>query len=89
MKPGPGAGFFVAYHPYEGFPLFVPLAGKNCWLRVVRRPVANDNLKIEVETRKVGNAHASPLDVVIRVDGKEVARGARCVPRHSPLRHAP
>jgi len=38
---------------------------------------------IEVETRKAGKDHAGPLDVAIRVNGKEVAKGY--VPRSAPL----
>lgn len=46
-------------------------------------PLPSGKVKIEVETRKVGKDHAGPLDVVIRVDGKEVAKGR--VPRSAPL----
>jgi arylsulfatase len=46
-------------------------------------PLPSGKLNIEVETRKVGNDHAAPLDIVIRVDGKEVAKGR--VPRSAPL----
>ena len=38
---------------------------------------------IEVETRKVDGNHAGPLDVAIRVNGSEVAKGR--VPRSAPL----
>ncbi len=46
-------------------------------------PPAGGKVKIEVETQKVDNTHAGPLDVVIRIDGKEVAKGR--VPRSAPL----
>ena len=40
-------------------------------------------VKIEVETKKTGAQHDAPLDVVIRVNGMEMARGS--VPRSAPL----
>lgn len=40
-------------------------------------------VNIEVETRRVGTDHDAPLDVVVRVAGKEVAKGR--VPRSAPL----
>ncbi|MGE0281878.1 MAG: arylsulfatase, partial [Rhizobiaceae bacterium] len=46
-------------------------------------PLPSGKVKIEVETRKASNVHAAPLDVVIRVEGKEVAKGQ--VPRSAPL----
>jgi hypothetical protein len=46
-------------------------------------PLPSGKVKIEVETRRAGTDHASPLDVVVRVDGKEVAQGK--VPRSAPL----
>ncbi|MFZ5676826.1 MAG: arylsulfatase [Pseudomonadota bacterium] len=46
-------------------------------------PPTNGKARIEVETRKADKTHAGPLDVVIRIDGKEVARGR--VPRSAPL----
>jgi len=46
-------------------------------------PLPTGKVKIEVETRKANQTHAAPLDVVIRVDGKEVAKGQ--VPRSAPL----
>ncbi len=46
-------------------------------------PLPVGKVKIEVETRKVGTDHAAPLDVAIRIDGKEVAKGR--VPRSAPL----
>lgn len=46
-------------------------------------PPASGKVKIEVETRKVDKTHAGPLDVVIRIDGNEVAKGR--VPRSAPL----
>ena len=46
-------------------------------------PLPSGKVKIEVETLRVGKDHAGPLDVVIRVDGKEVAKGR--VPRSAPL----
>lgn len=46
-------------------------------------PLPTGKVKIEVETRKASQTHAAPLDVVIRVDGKEVAKGQ--VPRSAPL----
>ena len=46
-------------------------------------PLPSGKVDIEVETRKVGNNHAAPLDIVIRVGGKEVAKGR--VPRSAPL----
>ncbi|MGN7807745.1 arylsulfatase [Ensifer sp. 22521] len=46
-------------------------------------PLPSGKVNIEVETRKAGSNHDAPLDVVIRVDGKEVAKGR--VPRSAPL----
>lgn len=46
-------------------------------------PLPSGKVNIEVETRKVSSDHAAPLDVVIRIDGKEVAKGH--VPRSAPL----
>ncbi|WP_206860575.1 arylsulfatase [Lysobacter changpingensis] len=46
-------------------------------------PLPSGKVKIEVETRKAGTEHAGPLDVVVRIDGKEVAKGR--VPRSAPL----
>jgi arylsulfatase len=46
-------------------------------------PLPGGKVKIEVETRKAGTDHAAPLDVVIRIDGKEMAKGR--VPRSAPL----
>lgn len=46
-------------------------------------PLPSGKVKIEVETLKAGKDHAGPLDVVIRVNGKEVAKGR--VPRSAPL----
>lgn len=40
-------------------------------------------VKIEVETRKTGKERAGPLNVTIRVNGKEMAQGT--VPRSAPL----
>lgn len=50
---------------------------------VTTAPLPTGKVKIEVETRKAGTGHAVPLDVVVRVDGKEVAQGQ--VPRSAPL----
>lgn len=46
-------------------------------------PPTSGKARIEVETRKADNSHAGPLDVVIRVDGKEVTKGR--VPRSAPI----
>ncbi|EHK78015.1 sulfatase [Sinorhizobium meliloti CCNWSX0020] len=46
-------------------------------------PLPSGKVNIEVETRKASSDHAAPLDVVIRIDGKEVAKGH--VPRSAPL----
>ena len=46
-------------------------------------PLPTGKVKVEVETRKAGDGRGAPLDVVLRVDGKEVARGQ--VPRSAPL----
>ena len=46
-------------------------------------PLPTGKVTITVETTKTGNNHAAPLDVVIRVNGDEVAKGA--VPRSAPL----
>lgn len=46
-------------------------------------PLPSGKVNIEVETRRVGKDHAAPLDVIIRVGGKEVAKGR--VPRSAPL----
>ena len=40
-------------------------------------------MTIEVETRKTGDERAGPLDVTIRVNGTEMAKGT--VPRLAPL----
>lgn len=46
-------------------------------------PLPAGKVKIEVETRKAGHDHAAALDVAIRVNGNEVAKGR--VPRSAPL----
>ena len=46
-------------------------------------PLPTGEVTITVETTKTGDHHAAPLDVVIRVDGDEVAKGT--VPRSAPL----
>ncbi len=46
-------------------------------------PLPTGEVTITVETTKTGDNHAAPLDVVIRVNGDEVAKGA--VPRSAPL----
>lgn len=46
-------------------------------------PLPTGKVTIEVETRKTSDKHASPLDVTIRVNGAEVAKGT--VPRSAPL----
>lgn len=46
-------------------------------------PLPSGKVNIQVETRKATSDHAAPLDVVIRIDGKEVAKGR--VPRSAPL----
>lgn len=46
-------------------------------------PLPTGKVKIEVETRKVAGARPAPLDIVIRVDGKEVSNGR--VPRSTAL----
>ncbi|MCO5066462.1 MAG: hypothetical protein M9924_18920 [Rhizobiaceae bacterium] len=46
-------------------------------------PLPSGKVNIEVETRKVGTDHAAPLDIAIRVGGKEVAKGR--VPRSAPI----
>ena len=46
-------------------------------------PLPTGKVAITVETTKTGDNHAAPLDVVIRVNGDEVAKGA--VPRSAPL----
>ncbi|WP_246664265.1 hypothetical protein [Tardiphaga sp. P9-11] len=46
-------------------------------------PLPTGKIKIEVETRVASSAHAGALDIVIRVDGKEVAKGR--VPRSTSL----
>lgn len=46
-------------------------------------PLPTGKVKIEVETRVASSVHAGPLDIVIRVDGKEVAKGR--VPRSTSL----
>lgn len=46
-------------------------------------PLPTGKVDIEVETRRAGTAHDAPLDVVIRANGKEVAKGR--VPRSAPL----
>ncbi len=46
-------------------------------------PLPTGKVKIEVETRKIDDTRSGPLDISIRVDGKEVAKGR--VPRSAPL----
>jgi arylsulfatase len=46
-------------------------------------PLPTGKATITVETTKTGDNHAAPLDVVIRVNGDEVAKGT--VPRSAPL----
>src|SRR5262249_7581493 len=46
-------------------------------------PLPTGKLKIEVETRTTSSVRAAPLDIVIRVDGKEATKGR--VPRSTPL----
>lgn len=46
-------------------------------------PLPTGKVTIDVETKKTSDAHAGPLDVVIRVNGKEMAKGT--VPRSAPL----
>ena len=46
-------------------------------------PLPTGEVKITVETTKTGDNHAAPLDVVIRGNGEEVAKGS--VPRSAPL----
>ena len=46
-------------------------------------PLPTGKVAITVETTKTGDNHAAPLDVVIRVNGDEVAEGT--VPRSAPL----
>ncbi|MED5248793.1 MAG: sulfatase-like hydrolase/transferase, partial [Pseudomonadota bacterium] len=46
-------------------------------------PLPTGKVTITVETTKTGNNHAAALDVVIRVNGDEVAKGT--VPRSAPL----
>ena len=46
-------------------------------------PLPTGKVAITVETTKTGDNHAAPLDVVIRVNGDEVAKGT--VPRSAPL----
>ncbi|WP_043612831.1 arylsulfatase [Ensifer sp. ZNC0028] len=46
-------------------------------------PLPSGKVNIEVETRRAGSNRDAPLDVVIRIDGKEVAKGR--VPRSAPL----
>jgi arylsulfatase len=46
-------------------------------------PLPSGKVDIEVETRKAGSDHAAPLDVALRINGKEVAKGR--VPRSAPL----
>lgn len=46
-------------------------------------PLPSGKVAIEVETRKAGTARSAPLDIVIRVNGKELAKGQ--VPRSAPL----
>ncbi|QRG07703.1 arylsulfatase [Xanthobacter dioxanivorans] len=38
-------------------------------------PLPTGKVKIEVETRKANGVRPAPLDIVVRVDGKEVAKG--------------
>jgi arylsulfatase len=40
-------------------------------------------VKIEVESRNFGTGHVKAIDVVIRVNGQEVAKGR--VPRNAPI----
>jgi len=51
--------------------------------RITTDKLPTGKAKIEVETSRTGKDHASPLDVVIRVNGAEVAKGR--VPRSAPL----
>ncbi len=46
-------------------------------------PTGKVTIEIEIETTKTGDAHAAPLEVLIRVDGTEMASGT--VPRSAPL----
>lgn len=46
-------------------------------------PLPTGKVTIEVETRKTSGKHAGPLDVTIRVNGTEVAKGM--VPRSAPV----
>jgi arylsulfatase len=46
-------------------------------------PLPTGKVKIEVETRKAGDARPTPLDIVVRVDGQEVITGR--VPRSAAL----
>ena len=46
-------------------------------------PLPNGKVTIEVETRTVGDNRGAPLDVVIRINGNELATGQ--VPRSAPL----
>ena len=46
-------------------------------------PLPTGKVKIEVETRKASGVRPAPLDIVIRVDGKEVSKGR--VPRSAAL----
>lgn len=46
-------------------------------------PLPTGKVTIEVETRKTSDKHAGPLDVTIRVNGTEVAKGM--VPRSAPV----
>ena len=46
-------------------------------------PLPTGKVKIEVETRKTGAERAAPLDIAIRVNGQDVAKGR--VPRSAPL----
>ena len=46
-------------------------------------PLPTGKVKIEVESRNSGTGHVKAIDVVIRVNGQEVAKGR--VPRNAPL----
>ncbi|MGO4836665.1 arylsulfatase, partial [Rhizobiaceae sp. 2RAB30] len=46
-------------------------------------PLPTGKVKIEVETREASGVRPAPLDIVIRVDGKEVSKGH--VPRSTAL----
>ncbi len=46
-------------------------------------PLPTGKVKIEVESRNSGTGHVKAIDVVIRVNGQEVAKGR--VPRNAPI----